>query len=370
MDGIALVARRLPSWDFGPRPGSCRERPRRVTTSWSIPNSPPDGPQVDPCGPFVFRPVINIVIPAEVSIPGRNGRPVEGPFSATCVYIRVAMLASAVLVALLVVRTDSRATARASDLFVAQPGGLSNSKKWRNLTYDPAMGTVDPEQERKRLAEFYSRQTDGELEKVASEASELTSLAHGTLRAEMSRRGLSVEPLDRFPEPQQPEFRPAKLPSAELPAWLDTKLPLRELVTLRKFRDLPEAVIAKGCLESAGIESCLVDDNMVRMDWFWSNLLGGIKLQVREEDALAAASILDQPIPEVFDVAGVGAYQQPRCPKCDSLDVTYKELDRPIAYVSAYFNVPIPVRRRAWRCRSCRSQWEDTGPDNDRAEPI
>ena len=31
---------------FGPCPGSCRERPRRVTTSWSIPNGPPDGPQV------------------------------------------------------------------------------------------------------------------------------------------------------------------------------------------------------------------------------------------------------------------------------------------------------------------------------------
>src|SRR5713101_7740302 len=38
---------------FSPRPGSCRERPRRVTTSWSIPNSPPDGPQVFTCGPFV-----------------------------------------------------------------------------------------------------------------------------------------------------------------------------------------------------------------------------------------------------------------------------------------------------------------------------
>src|SRR5712692_8494469 len=37
---------------FSPRPGSCRERPRRVTTSWSIPNSPPDGPQVFTCGPF------------------------------------------------------------------------------------------------------------------------------------------------------------------------------------------------------------------------------------------------------------------------------------------------------------------------------
>jgi hypothetical protein len=53
-----------------------------------------------------------------------------------------------------------------------------------------------------------------------------------------------------------------------------------DLLTLRKFRDLPEALLAKGALESAGIESQLVDDNMIRMDWFISNLLGGIKLQL------------------------------------------------------------------------------------------
>ena len=158
------------------------------------------------------------------------------------------------------------------------------------------------------------------------------------------------------------------MPVADLPAWLDAELPLRELITLSKFRDLPEALLAKGCLESAGIESCLVDDNLVRLDWFWSNLMGGIKLQVRPEDADAAISILDQPIPHVFKVAGVGEYQQPHCPRCESLDVNFQELDRPIAYVSAYFNLPIPWRRRAWRCHSCRSEWEDDETDTSAPE--
>jgi hypothetical protein len=29
------------------------------------------------------------------------------------------------------------------------------------------------------------------------------------------------------------------------------------------------------------------------MDWLWSNLLGGIKLRVRQEDALVAARLLE-----------------------------------------------------------------------------
>jgi len=105
----------------------------------------------------------------------------------------------------------------------------------------------------------------------------------------------------------------------------------------------------------------LIDDNVVRLDWFWSNLIGGIKLQVDPENVEAAQMILDQPIPETLDVPGIGAYEQPRCPKCQSLDVTFQELDEPVAYTSAYFNVPIPWTRRAWRCHSCNVEWEDDG---------
>jgi Putative prokaryotic signal transducing protein len=150
---------------------------------------------------------------------------------------------------------------------------------------------------------------------------------------------------------------PPKPPAEPLPA--DGEFELRPLITIRKFRDLPEALLAKGGLESAGIEAVLTDDNMVRMDWFWSNLMGGIKLSVDQEDAEVANSILDQPIPEDFRVAGIGEYEQPHCPKCQSLDINFQELDRPVAFVSAYFNVPLPVQRRAWRCHSCYAQWED-----------
>ena len=76
---------------------------------------------------------------------------------------------------------------------------------------------------------------------------------------------------------------------------------LRELVTIRKFRDLPEALLAKGRLESSGVESFLADDNMVHMDWLISNLLGGVKLKVEAMNVEIAEEILNLPIADDFD---------------------------------------------------------------------
>jgi len=132
-----------------------------------------------------------------------------------------------------------------------------------------------------------------------------------------------------------------------------------QLVTIRKFRDLPEALLAKGSLESAGIQCSLADDNMVRLDWFISNLIGGVKLQVSSEDAAAADEILNQPIPDEFLVEGSGTYHQPRCPHCQSLDVSFEELDKPVAFVSAYIGLPLPVHRRNWKCHRCGRDWEN-----------
>ena len=133
-----------------------------------------------------------------------------------------------------------------------------------------------------------------------------------------------------------------------------------QLVTIRKFRDLPEALLAKGSLESAGIHCSLADDNMVRLDWFISNLIGGVKLQVSSDDAAAAAEILNQPIPDEFLVEGSGTYHQPRCPHCQSLDVSFEELDKPVAFVSASIGLPLPIHRRNWKCHSCGRDWENS----------
>jgi hypothetical protein len=225
------------------------------------------------------------------------------------------------------------------------------------------MAMIDPDQERRRLAEFYSQQMDGELEKVAGQAYELTELALEALRTEIAKRGLGVEFVEDAPVPPAPAASPGDPPPDPSPAepLPDGELEMRKMVTIRNFRDLPTALLAKGSLDSAGIDCVLVDDNVVRLDWFWSNAIGGIKLEVDAENVEAANEILEQPIPDGFDVEGIGEYRQPHCPQCQSLDVTFKELNRPVSYITVWLHVPIPVYRRAWRCLSCNVEWEDDG---------
>ena len=69
-------------------------------------------------------------------------------------------------------------------------------------------------------------------------------------------------------------------------------------VVLRRYRDLPQAFVEKSVLEDAGIICYLQDDNVIRMDWLWSNAMGGIKLLVREGDAEEAERILREAQPE------------------------------------------------------------------------
>lgn len=232
------------------------------------------------------------------------------------------------------------------------------------------MPRIDPEQERQRLAEFYAGQLDGELEKIAGTAYELTDIAKEALRAEFLKRGLTPTFAELPPPPPpsakdqqkpQPGDPPPNEPAGEeLTEDLgDSEFELRNMVTVRRFRDLPEALLAKTCLDSAGIESLLIDDNTVRLDWFWSNMISGVKVKVDPEDAESANELLSQPIPDKFEVDGVGEFEQPHCPRCQSLDVTFKELNRPISYLTLWLNVPIPIYRRAWRCHSCNVEWED-----------
>ncbi|PYX52051.1 MAG: hypothetical protein DMG79_01655 [Acidobacteria bacterium] len=136
--------------------------------------------------------------------------------------------------------------------------------------------TIDPEQERARLTESYSHQTDGELEQIATQSDGLSDVAIEALRSEMAKRGLTQDLLIEEPDADviEPEFR--------------------NLIVVRSFWNLLEAELAKGALDAAGIECFLFDDNMIRMDWFNANAIGGVKLRVDPQNADAANQILDE----------------------------------------------------------------------------
>jgi hypothetical protein len=136
------------------------------------------------------------------------------------------------------------------------------------------------------------------------------------------------------------------------------KVLAEKLVVIRRFRDLIEAELAKGKLKSAGISSFIADENIVRMDWFYSNAIGGLRLLVEPEDEEAAGAILDEPIPEqiVEEDSGL-TYTQPHCPRCGSLDVSFETFDRAISYSLMFLNVPFPVRKHNWKCQQCAAEW-------------
>jgi hypothetical protein len=201
------------------------------------------------------------------------------------------------------------------------------------------MTSPDSERERQRLALWYAGKSEEELTRLAADASSLTELARETLRAVISRRGLDIPLLvEMIPGDAAKTF---------------------EIVAIRRYRDIPAALLAKSVLDSAGIENFLTDVNTVRMDWMWSNALGGVRLFVRDSDASAAEELLNQTFQDAFEVEGQEPFTQPRCPVCQSFDVSYKGLHRRIAYASVALGVPIPLARLGWRCGACGHMWED-----------
>jgi hypothetical protein len=127
-----------------------------------------------------------------------------------------------------------------------------------------------------RCAARYSAMSDGELLKLAAQAWALSDPAWDALEDELDKRELEIPEAEALPAIEVAERR--------------------NLVLLRRFRDIPEALLAKGKLDASGIECFLADENMVRMDWFISNLLGGVKLLVDPEQFTDASRLLNESV--------------------------------------------------------------------------
>jgi hypothetical protein len=182
--------------------------------------------------------------------------------------------------------------------------------------------------------------SDDEMLSLGNQYASLTDDAQLLVREEFKRRNLETPDAE---EDQAPD------------ALLGVK-------TIRQYRDQAEAMLARSALESSGIKCFLRDENTIRIDWLWSNLMGGIRLQVAEADVEAAEAILSQPIPENVEVAGEADFHQPVCPNCGSLNSRFNNLDAKVAATSILllgFPVPAPPEKDFWHCNECGTNWVD-----------
>ena len=141
----------------------------------------------------------------------------------------------------------------------------------------------------------------------------------------------------------------------------DSQYELERLVTLETFTTPWEAQIARARLEAEGIHSVIADENFVRLYWALSSALGGVKLQVREEDAARAAEMLRDrdPIPEIYLLTEEDA-ALPRCPGCKSDNLDFERWSR-LGFFGSWviLGVPLPIPRRRWICRNCGEDWKE-----------
>ncbi|MGC2300443.1 MAG: DUF2007 domain-containing protein [Acidobacteriaceae bacterium] len=192
------------------------------------------------------------------------------------------------------------------------------------------------------LATRYAAMSEVELMELAEQYDSLTDEAQAALRAEFARRHLEPPLVEDREEDAEPVGR--------------------EVVTVRRYRDLTEAMVAQSLLESTGIQAWTRDENLVRMDWFYSNLVGGVRLQVDAADAAAAAEVLNVPVPEAIAFGEKEEFVQPRCPRCGSINISFLGADRRAALASVtLLSVPLPLGSESWECRGCGARWRDTG---------
>jgi len=119
--------------------------------------------------------------------------------------------------------------------------------------------------------------------------------------------------------------------------------------TIATFSKPEEAHLFRTRLEAAEIPAFVLDENFVQLYWLYSNAIGGVRVQVAEEDVQEAREFLAADSPQVCADA-----EDVVCPSCGSLNVAPDEWPRRFAYFTLLvFHFPILLHRHRWRCAAC-----------------
>ncbi|MBU1043171.1 MAG: DUF2007 domain-containing protein [Candidatus Omnitrophica bacterium] len=133
----------------------------------------------------------------------------------------------------------------------------------------------------------------------------------------------------------------------------------QELVTVGKFLNVIDAHIAKTRLESEGIECYIQDENLVTLNWLYSNAIGGVRLQVNSADSSNARQILSdfkQPIEET-DQPDNPSEQTLICPECKSKNVYREKISKKGMVFWQLLGVPLFGWKRKTKCFDCNAEW-------------
>ncbi len=139
--------------------------------------------------------------------------------------------------------------------------------------------------------------------------------------------------------------------------------------TILAFTYPQDAHMAKGFLESKGLDTILRDEMTAQVNNFYSNAIGGVKLQVKESDYAEGLRLLKQggyinnsdlknDAKTEFIVSDKSTNKD-LCPFCSSDNIGRKR-EPNLLTVIVYFilGVIFPIFKKSYKCFDCDKEWK------------
>ncbi|MFK5923924.1 MAG: DUF2007 domain-containing protein [Verrucomicrobiota bacterium] len=136
------------------------------------------------------------------------------------------------------------------------------------------------------------------------------------------------------------------------------------MITVARFSTTEEAHLFRLRLAAGGVEAFILDEYMVQMDWLISNAIGGVRVQIAEDDLeLCQQIVQEEPCDPEANITA-------KCPFCESEDTQKESFTRRLSFLSMFIiGCPLPVAKNYYICQKCERSWnESKRPDNPKAK--
>lgn len=118
---------------------------------------------------------------------------------------------------------------------------------------------------------------------------------------------------------------------------------------IASYTQLEDAHLAVSKLEGSGVSAWLRDEATANLYWFYSNAIGGVKVEVAEEDIDRAREILELPKEDSGIIT---------CPQCGSQNVRMRQMNLLFALGIIFLNLILPHRKFRADCLECRESFK------------
>jgi hypothetical protein len=138
-----------------------------------------------------------------------------------------------------------------------------------------------------------------------------------------------------------------------------------KIITLSVENDLTNAYLTKGILDEHGIDCFVSNENITTANPLYMNAVGGIEVQIKEEDKENAIKILAQ---HRGEEKSNEHFEKPvtekiaseiLCPQCGSDEVRKEKVSAAAFAVSLLLlGFPLPFFKRKHHCFDCQHEWK------------